>query len=218
MTELFSIANAQKYIDNQDVRRAIFELTGCIKSDPNDFEAILLRADCYLHKKLYREAILDYDAAFSNPDLLTTLNIIYNYCLALYGSGDYTKAINQLQTILDSTDTFTEANLMMGELMMLTSNFEKAILFFSKVVEVKSNEYGPYFMRAQCYYKMNKFIEAIIDYQKTLSLYEHHEVHLHFGICLYNSGRKQAGIYEIESARKSGNVEAEKYLELLKTI
>ena len=176
----------------------------------------MLRADCYFDKKLYTEAILDYDAAFSNPELLATLKMIYNYCLALYGSGDYTKAINQLQTILDSTDSFTEANLLMGELMMLTGNFEKAIIYFSKVVEVNSNEYGPYFMRAQCYYKINKFIEAIIDYQKTLSLNDNDVIHLHYGICLYNSGRKQAGIYEIEIAKKSGNIEAEKYLEMLK--
>jgi len=218
MTDNPSIANAQKFINDNDFRRAIFELTDRLKQFPNDIEATLLRAESYLNMGLYKDAISDYDKAFSNPDTIATLGMLYYYCIALYKSGQYEKAINQLESVLACEENFTEANKTMGELMMLTNEFERAIFYLSKVVESTPSDVNSIYMRAQCYYKVQEFTEAIEDYQNTISLYDHPDVRLSFGICLFNSGRKEEGVLQLEIAKKGGNAEADKYLEMVKSM
>ena len=197
------INNARIAIKEKNFQNAINDLTEILNETPDDVEASLLRGESYVKTGVFKNAILDFEKAFSNPSTIGTLLTYYYYCQALYHFGNYDKAIDQVEMILDAYKNDPDAisltglfNKMHGELMLRKDDFERATDSFSKALLAESHDIDMIYMRAQAYYRLEKYTEAIMDFKAALMLKSDPGIHLNLGICYFNSGKRAEGIEE----------------------
>lgn len=146
---------------------AIVKYSMAIKDNPTFAKAILGRATSFMQKRLFADAILDFDSYLS---LTPNDGSAYYYRgYAKYYQKKYEDAIADFDLSL-ANDYQKDVNLfyLYGVSKFYLEQYESAIEKFSKAIELDESYAFAYNDRASSYRMLQKYPEAIADYTKAI--------------------------------------------------
>ncbi|CAN5211862.1 tetratricopeptide repeat protein [soil metagenome] len=166
------------FLNKEDYRRAInyFELVSrsvSTQSSAMEQDAYIRTADIYFMSRDYAKARAMYD----NVQTIGLPQSDY----ALYQKGmiaginnltDKIRLLNSLISQYPNSDLFPDANLEIANTYMAQERFRDALPFLSKIISGTSSLRAAAFLKSGlAYYNLDNNSEALVNYQKLLSLY-----------------------------------------------
>ena len=150
--------------------KAIQMFDKAIELNPNNANAYKHRGDVYLCTDL-EKAIKDYTKAIElKPNYIGA----YSARAAIYYSPlvdvPIAKAIEDYVTILNYANNFCEAYEFLGEILYANEDYEWADFMFTKAIELKPKRFNYYMQRGKIYLKLQKYENAIKDFNTVLEL------------------------------------------------
>ena len=150
--------------------KAIQMFDKAIELNPNNANAYKHRGDVYLCTDL-EKAIKDYTKAIElKPNYIGA----YSARAAIYYSPlvdvPIAKAIEDYVTILNYANNFCEAYECLGEILYANEDYEWADFMFTKAIELKPKRFNYYMQRGKIYLKLQKYENAIKDFNTVLEL------------------------------------------------
>lgn len=85
------------------------------------------------------------------------------------------ETIEQITAKINEAPQNSELYFQRGELYYIDSNYESAIVDYSKAIELNPSYAEAYFARGDCYYLQSNFENALTDFNKTISINPIHE-------------------------------------------
>ncbi len=139
-----------------------------IDLNPNNANAYKHRGDVYLCTDL-EKAIKDYTKAIElKPNYIGA----YSARAAIYYSPlvdvPIVKAIEDYVTILNYANNFCEAYECLGEILSSYEDYEWADFMLTKAIELKPKRFNYYMQRGKSYLKLQKYENAIKDFNTVL--------------------------------------------------
>jgi len=129
-----------------------------LKKDPNNPDALRLLGDIYLHKKIYKEAIFNYEksiAIFKNqPFALNNCGLCY------LNIGLYDHAINLFDLSFRCNEDYEDALFNKAYVQNLKGDYLNAIDTYKQIVLNNTKYVDAYFKLAAIYANLNKFSSA----------------------------------------------------------
>lgn len=147
-------------------------LKGChkiIELLPNNYEAYLLRADCYEKMKDYGNAISDYNKAIKLGVNQAESYSDRGHCYAWM--KDYANAIKDCSKAIElapNVGLYYSSRADIYHTYM--RDYVNAIKDYTKAIELEQNDISSHFRRADCYKKIGDYANAIKDYTKLIEL------------------------------------------------
>lgn len=165
-------------IQAKDSEAGLQKHTNLLSSQPKNAESLLKRGVCYSQLNRHAEAIADFEAAIDiNPRNKSAIS----YRAASLGAmGDLEGAKEGFRSLLALNENDYNALASLGNVCRALEQFEEAIPFLSKAIEIDQSEAGMYMARAICHYFTENPTEAIADideaerkggFENELSLY-----------------------------------------------
>ena len=150
--------------------KAIQMFDKAIELNPNNANAYKHRGDVYLCTDL-EKAIKDYTKAIElKPNYIGA----YSARAAIYYSPlvdvPIAKAIEDYVTILNYANNFCEAYESLGEILYANEDYEWADFMFTKAIELKPKRFNYYMQRGKIYLKLQKYENAIKDFNTVLEI------------------------------------------------
>ena len=150
--------------------KAIQMFDKAIELNPNNANAYKHRGDVYLCTDL-EKAIKDYTKAIElKPNYISAYSSradIY-YCPLV----DYplSKALEDYLAIINYNKNFCEAYEFLGEILSSNEDYELADFMFTKAIELKPKRFNYYMQRGKNYLKLQKYENAIKDFNTVLEI------------------------------------------------
>ncbi|MCI4671508.1 MAG: tetratricopeptide repeat protein [Bacteroidia bacterium] len=177
-----------KFAWENQVRKQSREIT----SHPNWAEPYQLRGFAYYQLAKYGLALQDFHSALEqDPNYLLAA---FNRGMTYLQLGQKDSALKDFEYILLRDNRHARSYFQIGYLNYLKGNFEMALDYFYKAIEVNPEYKSARHFRAACFFYMDKKEDAIRDY--TYILYAHPEDE----IALINRGLSQISMGEWENA------------------
>ena len=150
--------------------KAIQMFDKAIELNPNNANAYKHRGDVYLCTDL-EKAIKDYTKAIElKPNYIGA----YSARAAIYYSPlvdvPIAKAMEDYVTILNYANNFCEAYESLGEILYANEDYEWADFMFTKAIELKPKRFNYYMQRGKIYLKLQKYENAIKDFNTVLEV------------------------------------------------
>lgn len=150
--------------------KAIQMFDKAIELNPNNANAYKHRGDVYFCTDL-EKAIKDYTKAIElKPNYIGA----YSARAAIYYSPlvdvPIAKAIEDYVTILNYANNFCEAYESLGEILYANEDYEWADFMFTKAIELKPKRFNYYMQRGKNYLKLQKYENAIKDFNTVLEI------------------------------------------------
>ena len=150
--------------------KAIQMFDKAIELNPNNANAYKHRGDVYLCTDL-EKAIRDYTKAIElKPNYIGA----YSARAAIYYSPlvdvPIAKAIEDYVTILNYANNFCEAYEYLGEILYANEDYEWADFMLTKAIELKPKRFNYYMQRGKIYLKLQKYENAIKDFNTVLEI------------------------------------------------
>jgi tetratricopeptide (TPR) repeat protein len=130
---------------------------------------LLFVSDVLLVNKLYKQALKGYSRMIANGDLTSTNFLNRGYCY--YQQKDYANAEKDYLRALSLPNPMKD--LLWDDLSLLyydQANYEKAIEYSTRRIELNSKNHVPYIDRGLCYRKLKKYKEAEKDFNQSLAI------------------------------------------------
>lgn len=158
---------------------AILDFTKSLELKKNDGYSYNGRANCYYMLKKYKEARIDYTKAIELlPDEAPTYRRWRGICN--YNLNFAQEALDDFKTYLakDANDSYIL--LMAGHSLYVLEDYQQAIEYYNKAINVKSDYTEAYYWRGYSYFNLGKKVEAKRDVDKAVSLDPANETYLKF--------------------------------------
>ena len=128
-------------------------------------------------------------------------------------TGEQNRALRDIERFLTLYPENKEAIRLAGRLEVESGNNINALVYFSRNVELHSNDPDSYIDRANSYFSSKSWNWAINDYSMSLDLNpENSDVWLNKGIAHLNLGNTNAACYDFRKAYSLGNQRAASYI------
>jgi tetratricopeptide (TPR) repeat protein len=163
-----------------------------------------------MEEEKYEDALLILNPLVSEFPSVTSYR--YNRAVTLFHLEKY------LQSILDYKELFKESPeveyvFQIANAYEQMDSLEKAVIYYSKTIELEQDNYLNYFKRGTIYLKTTKFENAINDYNISVRLNPAHHNSLHNrGIALYHLKRTEQACEDWCNAFRLGNPYSEEHL------
>lgn len=184
------------YFEEKDFTKAMGYYNKAIQKNSKDFEYYTNRGSCYVKLGETTKAIDDYAKAivlnpknvyaYNNRGVLFQKigdinNAVIDYQMAVQIDSNYTEARNNLEkakALQYEIETYTNTNEYnpkksqifndIGVKKAMNGDFENSIIEFNKAILLDSLNMDAYKNRGNAYASLQKFDEAIVDYNKVL--------------------------------------------------
>jgi tetratricopeptide (TPR) repeat protein len=123
------------------------------------------RADIYMARKMYREAIEGYLSI--NPATAVVLNKVG---IAYHQMGDLDNAKRYYQRAVKANPNYAEAINNLGTVEYAKKSYRKAISYYKKALRIAPNSASMYSNLGTAWFARKKYREAIENYEKALAL------------------------------------------------
>jgi len=158
---------------------AIVDYTHTLEINKNDGYAYAGRANCYYMLAKYKEGRMDYNLAI---ELLPNEAYSYWYWRGLcsYNLNLTQEALNDFVLHLEKTPDDPFALLMMGHCYFVFSNYQQAVDYYTKAIQVKADYKDAYYWRANAFLNLNNKVESLRDITKAIQLDPENETYKTF--------------------------------------
>lgn len=148
----------------------LIALTKAVQESPYIAQNYIRRAGYYSQHGHSSHALKDYDTAiFLNPQIVEAY---YKRAQIVYESNPEA-AINDLNIAIQMQPKYAKAYDLRGQFLFRNEQYEKAIIDFSKAINLNPDEYGTaycYLYRGRAKIKLNENKSALYDINKAISL------------------------------------------------
>lgn len=150
--------------------KAIQMFDKAIELNPNNANAYKHRGDVYLCTDL-EKAIKDYTKAIElKPNYIGAYSARAAIYYSLLVDVPIAKAIEDYVTILNYANNFCEAYESLGKILYANEDYEWADFMFTKAIELKPKRFNYYMQRGKIYLKLQKYENAIKDFNTVLEI------------------------------------------------
>ena len=169
---------ATDLLDNKSYEEAIKKYEQAIKVNPKSSVFYRCKGDALLMLRRYEEAALSYDKA---AELYPTSNMCYSSEALVYQlAGDFTKAFVNYSKALEITNKYPSDDnngrlnriyFGIGLCNLMSQEYEKAIEFMDKALELDPKMLAGYSYRAIAYMNLSKYEDGIKSCDDGLTIY-----------------------------------------------
>ncbi|HYG01969.1 MAG TPA: tetratricopeptide repeat protein [Chryseosolibacter sp.] len=154
------------YIRSGEMQKALEDLNQAIRLKP---QSVYYGNRGYVNNKLKNseQTLADYEKAIA---LDPTNLVYYDLAMARFGAGKKAEALDALKK---HTTYFTRDEMgyyFAGIVASQLNEFNEALSFLNKGIEINGSTYQLYMKRADTYFLMKRFEQAIADYDKVIEL------------------------------------------------
>ena len=152
-----------------DLNNAEIFLKKSINLNQNFFEAHSNLATVFFLKKKFLESIKSFEHCINSGEKLDYYYLNIANCYRELNNFDDSKKFYSLA--LKKNDNNFEIYFNLGLLYLsISQNFDKAIFFFKKTIDLKKNHYLSYFFLGRCYNLKKDFDHAILFLKKSIEI------------------------------------------------
>lgn len=182
-----------------------------LKEEPNNPEALLLRANCYMNLNEFKQAIPDLLLLIQeNPLYDKKVYIVLAMCFAHL--SDFETSIRQLGKGLLKFPKFVEGYVTRGELYSQQMKWEKAIQDFSKAISLNKAEGSAYLGLGSAFLGMGDKKNAIRAFSQSINFPQSSfQGHLRRAKILFELQEYTKSLEDLEQALKYNSEDAEVY-------
>ena len=155
------------YMKKGEATIALNYLNQAIAYNPSYFKAYYNRGLLYAQNKYYKEALADFTKAAGQEGYLKPY---VSRAEVYYQLKDYSKAFADAEKVLKSDPGNVGANFVIAQCYSELNQLDKALVHFTRCIELNNLEYSFYFKRAIVFGKMQKFNECLNDLNMALQM------------------------------------------------
>lgn len=168
---------------NED-KKALKYFDEAVKAAPNNYKGFYNRGLLMIKNNEPQRAIASFNQAIS---LYEYSKAYVGRATAYYMTGDLPKAINDANYVISKDDKNVKANYVIGNCYNNMNNFEEALKYYNKCIELDASGAEYYFKRSIVYGKQQDFKSAIGDLNVCLQLQpDFYEAYYWRGVALVN--------------------------------
>lgn len=161
---LRSLVNSEMGFD----RKAMSDLEKAIKLDSDNFDFNNLMVGLLIKKGKQKEALQYYNIIINNqPENFNIRKKIVNLCI---GSGNYSRAQNDLELLIDLFPNDQETIVLYGTMLFKSGKNQDAIQYYTRAIIQQPVNSSLYTGRALVHHKMKNYSKAISDYSMALDI------------------------------------------------
>jgi len=163
-TNKLIIEKGYQFHKDGDLNQAQENYEKALKSEPKNFNILILLGTLLGQKQSYEEALEKFDQAeeINNQNA----ELFYNRGIVLNALQRFKEAISNYTVAINLKPDFSNTFLNRGYTKLQIHLFKEAISDFSSVIDLNPDDDQAYFYRAQAYSKINEHQLAINDYEK----------------------------------------------------
>jgi tetratricopeptide (TPR) repeat protein len=159
---------ARSLYEKEEYARAVSVLNRLIEENEDDFDAYLLRGNCFQKEEKFVAALQSYEKAEKLNSKSAILNA--NHGAAFMNLNQFEKADKKLKKALKLDPNLPEAHYFMGNLLYFDYRTQAAIRHYSQAIKLRPSYRDALYMRAAAYAEMEKYALALRDYQTALEI------------------------------------------------
>ncbi len=114
------------------------------------------------------KALEDYKTAVQYAP--ANWRVHHNLAISLAMKGQYTNAIDRLNTVIDLKEDYANAYFNRGELNFELKQFPQAIRDYTRAIELTDSDPQYYNSRGHCRFMLESYDDAIVDYRRAVEL------------------------------------------------
>jgi len=192
-------AMVEEYIQKYD--DAIVDISKFIELVPDDAYAYILKASCEAKVGNYETSVKDYTKALSlNPENEDKNDIYLQRAYAYIEIKDYSKAIDDFNTLLKEEPQNSRYLTKRGYAKKLAGDFQGALADANKAIE-QNNPEGNY-LRGLIYFEQGNYKDALVDFKKVTNVYPFDEALFYQGKTHYALKNYQEAITDFDKLLK----------------
>lgn len=196
LTDVYQLRGLSR-IHNKDMQGAIADYQKVLTDRPLEQTARYNRALCYLEEKQYAEAEADIIQLLKQAPRNTKAYLVRSQLRML--QSDTLGAIIWADSLLSITKRDAIAWNFRGKLALATEDYTRADSCLTQAIKLDDNNADHYMMRAQARHAINRFDEAVADYNTVIDFIPHHFVaHYNRGLLLATIGRDNDAIADFD--------------------
>ena len=163
----------------ENYEEAIIDYTNSIELNKNDGYSYGGRATSYYMLRKYKEAKIDYNKAIELlPNEAT--NFKYWRGICNYNLDLTQEALNDFLSYLEKNPIDAYILLMAAHSHYVLKDYEQAVRYYTRAINVQSDNAEAYYWRGNSYLNLNKKSEAKRDVEKSISLDPGNETYINF--------------------------------------
>jgi len=162
---------------NGNYEKAAESFTAAIKENPNRANYYIDYGMTLIELGQYEEALKQFDCAYMDKDVLVVKRnnkrVHRGRGITYYRMQKYTEAIEEFREALEIdelSDLDVDILYYMGNALMATGCYEKAIASYNIVLSMESKNAIAYNSRALCYRNIKEYEKSLADYDTAISL------------------------------------------------
>ena len=188
-------------------QKSIGDLSKAIEMNPDDQAALEARAKAYLETEQLDKALADYNVLVVK---FHTRNVeVYMQRGKLFVSqGEYSKAQKDFSRILIIDPHNSEAAVENAKVYMLKGRIQQSIPVSEMAIGFDKNNWEAYYVRGKAYFELEKYTEALKDFNKAIKLHPTADAHFYRGQCRAEKGDIVGACEDLHTAEKMGNKQA----------
>lgn len=162
------LSEARRHYEEANFQQAIALLDRVISEKEDNYDAWLLKGNCFQKEEKFVAAIQAYETASKSGPNSAILNA--NHGNALINLQQWGAAEKKLRQALKIDSELPEAHYYMGNVKYFNFNLSAAIRHYDKAIELKPEYRDALYMRAAAYAELEEYGKALGDYEKVLEL------------------------------------------------
>lgn len=161
-------ADARSHYNNAKYSDALVALNQITEADKANFDAWLLKGDCYQKEEKFSDAIEAYQTA---EKLNKESALLYaNWASALYNLKEIKEGESKIKEALRLDRDLPEGNYFMGNFKHLEFNLLAALRHYNKVIKLRPEYRDALYMRAATHAELGNYTKALKDYELVLEI------------------------------------------------
>ncbi len=162
------LAEAKTLYDSGRYTEAVATLDRIIEDDSNSFDVWLIKGDCFQKEDKFVAAIQAYEKAEKRNKESALL--MTHQGAAFINLEQYSEAEKKIRKALKIEPTLAEAHYFMGNLQYFDFNINAAIRSYDEAIRLKPSYRDALYMRAASFAELQKYPEALRDYEAALAI------------------------------------------------
>jgi Flp pilus assembly protein TadD len=168
LAQEISLNQAKLLYDQGKYQECILLINKLVSQEKDNFEAHLIKGDCYQKEEKFIAAIESYEMAQKLNDTSALLHA--NHGAAYINLQQYEEAEKKLRKSLKLDPDLPEAHYFLGNLEYFDFRLIAAIKHYNKAIENRPEYRDALYMRAAANAELENYAEALRDYEKVMEL------------------------------------------------
>ena len=191
-------------VQRERYQESLNDLNKAIAMDAEDQLALEARAKAYLELKQLDKALVDYNRLVQhfhtrNPEIYIQRGRLF------VSQGEYTKAQKDFSRTLVINPRNVVACTENAKVYMLKGRVHQAVPIATKAIGFDEKYWDAYYTRGRAYFELEKFSEALRDFNMSIKLNPTADAYFYRGECKAEKGNNVGACEDLHMAEKMGS-------------